>query len=108
MKFSFVKLPRHRVFQHDPIYYDESKEKQKQREHEAKSELGLLSKDEKEGGFEHRIKGKMKKRISPPFTVAFKERRKSNIRLLIIIIILMYISYMLYSSSGEWLDLIGR
>ncbi|MBN2166385.1 MAG: hypothetical protein JW717_08930 [Marinilabiliaceae bacterium] len=106
MKISFFKLPKHRVFQHDPIYYDEKKEKQKQREHEAKKELGLLSQNEKEIGFEDRIRGKMRKRISPPFSIAVRERRKSNIRLLIIIIILMYLAYKLWTSSGEWLDLI--
>lgn len=106
MRISFFKLPKHRVFQHDPIYYNEKKEKQKEREHDAKGDLGLLTQEEKETGFEERIKGKMRKRISPPFALATRERRKSNIRLLIIIVVLMYLAYKLYTSSYEWLELL--
>ena len=105
MKITFFRLPKHRVFQHDPIYYDEKKEKQKKRERDARVELGILTDEEKTSGFEDRIRGKMRKRIKPPFSIALRERRKSNIRLLIIILILMFLAYKLYTSSGAWLDL---
>lgn len=103
MKFIFTKVARHRVFQHDPIYYDEKKEERKEREHRIKEELGLLSDEEKETGYAERIKGGMRRRIKSNYEVARSAKRRSNLRLVIILIILMVIGFYLIESGLEWL-----
>ena len=47
MRISMFKVPSHRVFNHTPIYYDEAKEKQAERLHNAREELGMLTEEEK-------------------------------------------------------------
>ncbi len=105
MKFTFIKLPRHRQFNYSPIYYDEKKEAQKERERRVREELGLTLEEEKGRGYADRIRGSMRSRIKSHFEVARKERKKSNLRLVIILIVLMTIFYYLLNSAREWYDL---
>jgi hypothetical protein len=103
MKFSFIKIPRHRVFNHDPIYYDEVKERQKEREKKAKEELGMLSEEEQEKGYAARIRGSFKgTKIKPHYEVTRSIRRKSNLRLILILIILILLAQYLVKSGEEW------
>ncbi len=104
MKFTFSKTARHRVFQHDPIYYDEQKEKREERERRIKEELGLLTDDEKEDGYADRIKGGMRRRIKSHYEVSRSEKRKSNLRLVIILIALMILGVYLIQEGMVWLE----
>ena len=78
MKINLFKLPRHRVFHHVPIYYDEAKEKQAERLQNAKEELGLLTEEEKMAAVGSRIRGGMRRKRADFFEQAYSERKKSN------------------------------
>jgi len=101
MKFTFVKLPQHRKFNIEPIYYDEAKEERKERERNIRIELGLKPEDE-EGQFRDRIKGKMSRRIKTPFEVTRTAKRKSNLRLIFILIALLALVYYLIHAGYDW------
>ncbi|MBS2096681.1 hypothetical protein [Carboxylicivirga linearis] len=103
MKFTFTRVARHRVFQHDPIYYDEQKEKREDRERRIKEELGLLSEEEKEKGYADRIKGGMRRRLKSHYEVTRSAKRKSNLRLILILIVLMIIGFYLIESGLDWM-----
>jgi hypothetical protein len=107
MRITLFKLPGHRVFNHLPIYYNQEAEKQKERERNARIELGLPV-NEDGTSVASRIKGKMREKRASQFTVAYKERKKSNWRLLAIVIVLMVLAYYLLSTSGEWLGLVTK
>ena len=103
MKFTFIKLPNHRRFNPQTIYYYESKYERKERERRIREELGLSPTDEEDAGnFEDRIRGRMRRRIKSSFEIAHSERRKSNIRLIIILIALMALFYYLLQAGYEW------
>ena len=103
MKISFFKIPRHRVFDHQPIYYDEAKEKQKERENRIKGELGLLD-EEEQRDYAARIRAgfRSKHKIKSHIEVRRSEKRKSNIRLIIILIVLILLAQYLVKSGQEW------
>ncbi len=105
MKVSFMKIPRHRVFKHEPMYYDEVKERQAARESKVKGELGLLSEEEERMGYAGRIKGGFKgSKIISHFEVTRSIKRKSNIRLIIILVILILLAQYFMRSGQEWLN----
>ncbi len=102
MRFTFIKTARHRTFSHTPIYYDEAKEERDERARRVKEELGLeLEEDNR--STEERIKGKMRRKIHGNFDVARKEKKRSNLRLAIILIGLFILFYYLFLSSTEWI-----
>jgi hypothetical protein len=103
MRFTFLKVARHRTFHHEPIYYDEAKEKREERERQAKEELGLLTEEEKNSGFADRIRGGFNRRIKPHYEVSRQVKRRSNIRLIIILLALMALAYHLVESGQQWL-----
>ena len=102
MKFSFVKTAKHRTFHHVPIYYDEAKEEREERARMIRDELGI-EQEEDERTIEDRVRGKMRRKIKGNFDVARKEKKKSNLRLIAIIIGLMIVFYYLLMSSSEWI-----
>lgn len=104
MRFIFTKVARHRVFQHDPIYFDPKKEERQERERRIKEELGLLSEEEKETGYADRIRGGMRRRIKSNYEVSRSTRRRSNLRLIVILIVLMVIGLYLAKSGLEWFN----
>jgi len=104
MKFTFSKVARHRVFQHDPIYYDEKKEKQAERERRIREELGMLSDSEKEDGYADRIRGGMRRRIKSHYEVSRSEKRRSNLRLVIILIALLILGFYLVQEGMAWME----
>ena len=110
MKINFFKLPSHRVFNHIPIYYDQAKEEQQERANRIKQELGVDgdTQDNSRASIENRIKGKIRYRRDPLFSVARKEKNKSNRRLLIIILVLLALAYYMLQSSREWLEMIAK
>ncbi len=103
MKFTFTKTARHRVFQHDPIYYDEKKEQREERERRIRGELGLLDENNEKSAYADRIKGGMRRRIKSHYEVTRSAKRRSNLRLIIILIILMILGVYLANSGMEWM-----
>ncbi len=102
MKFTFVKLAKHRTFHHKPIYYDENKEEREERIRNAKNELGV-EQEEDSRSTEERVRGKMRRRIQNNFEITRSEKRKSNLRLILIIIALMVLFYYLFNTGKEWM-----
>jgi hypothetical protein len=99
MRFSLFKTPKPRTFNHQPIYYSEAKEEMKERQRRAKEDLGLLTEDEKTMGYESRIRGKMRTRIKQNFTNVSQEHKKSNTRLLLILVGLGVLAYLLLRNA---------
>jgi len=100
-----MKIPRHRVFKHEPMYYDEVKERQESREIRARDELGLLSDEEVKMGYAGRIKGGFRgNKIKSHYEVTRSIKRKSNIRLIIILVILVLLAQYFVRSGQEWLN----
>ncbi|TLX72168.1 hypothetical protein E9993_19075 [Labilibacter sediminis] len=102
MKFTFIKTARHRTFYHQPIYYDEQKDEREDRARRIKSELGL-EQEEDNRTTEEKIRGRMRRKIQTHFEVSRKEKRKSNLRLAIILIGLVILFYYLFMTSAEWI-----
>ena len=103
MRFTFIKIPRHRRFQYDPIYYNPENEERKERDRRIRQEMGLPVEEKKDGrGYEERIRGGMRRRIRSHFEITRSERKKSNIRLVIILIALIVLFYYLLNSAYEW------
>lgn len=97
--FSFFKTPKHRVFNYQPLYYDERKEKMKER---------IDASDEEKRGKDYKpgrhIKGKMRKAL-------YEGRRNSasptitRIIVLISIIGLMIMAYYVAQYFGLFFSL---
>lgn len=105
MKISFFKTPQHRQFHHTPIYFDEAKEERKERERRIRQEMGVAEPEgEKQPSTEERIRGKMSRRIKTHFEVTRKDRRASNIRLVVILIALFILFYYLLKASHQWYE----
>ncbi|MGQ1889624.1 hypothetical protein ACT29H_04205 [Thermophagus sp. OGC60D27] len=105
MRFIFFKLPNHRKFQYDPIYYNAEKEKREERERRIRQEMGLSSEEDKETRrYGDLIRGGMRRRIKSHFEVTRSQRKKSNLRLIIILIFLFVLFYYLMDSAREWYD----
>lgn len=99
MGMSFIKLPRHRVFHHVPIYYDEEKERLEEKK---KKVLGAdYGADKSQSTTALRIKGQMHRQHENFAQVVYSERKKSQRRLLVIIMILCLIAYFLAKGYGE-------
>ncbi|SMO87444.1 hypothetical protein SAMN06265379_11147 [Saccharicrinis carchari] len=102
MKFTFIKTAPHRTFNHNPIYYDPAKEEREKRNKRIRSELGQEIENDKES-IEDRVRGQMRRKIKGNFDVARKEKKRSNIRLAIILLGLIVAFYYLLMSSAEWI-----
>jgi hypothetical protein len=104
MKFSFIKTPSNRKFNLQPIYYDEAKEERIERERRIRKELGLSSSDTQEdkSTFKSRIKGQMRPKIRTRYDAGQQERRISNLRLVVILIILMALFSYLLNAGYDW------
>jgi len=85
----FFKLAKPRYFHYEPIYYDERKEKMKERIHQAEQKMGINADD---GQFKRTI---TRGSISEHHLGKKKTSKQSIIRLIIIFIFLLLISYLL-------------
>ena len=105
MRFVFFKLPRHRKFDYDPIYYNPEKEKREERERRIRQEMGLPAEEGNDArAYADRIRGGMRRRIKSHFEVTRSERKKSNLRLIIILMFLFGLFYYLMHSAREWYE----
>lgn len=94
----FFKLPKIKQFQYKPRYYDERKEALDKRIAQIKSEMGITD-DQPEGNkyFKGDYKTHIKGQMRGYFKHARKQRRTSNIRLLVILLVLLaLVWYIIY------------
>ncbi|WP_461641486.1 hypothetical protein [Labilibaculum euxinus] len=95
---SFLKKPQYKRFNIQPRYWDPAKEAREDRERRIRGELGL--KDENEPYIPN-IKGRMKSELRHGHFDSNGSRNKSNIRLLIIFVLLALATYIyLYGWNG--------
>ncbi len=92
MQIRFIRLPGHRVFNFSPRYYNEQKEQLEERIKKVKLNMGIKEEGEK---YVPMIKGQMKSY----FKSNVKEKKQSNLRLAVILIVLFFIAYWLFYSS---------
>ena len=85
----FFKVPEHRRFHYEPIYYDERKERLEERIREIEAEYGI-----KQDG--KPVRKISKGSFSGYYGKKKKAQRYSNTRLVIIIIFLLFVSYYLF------------
>ncbi len=87
MALTFFKTPKNRKYNYKPVYYNKEKE---ERENRYKSSLGNKSEDYNEEELRTRIQQRWKR------NTGVREKRSSNIRLIIIILALALIVYWLF------------
>jgi len=85
----FFKVPQHKQFHYEPIYYDERKEKLEERIKAIEQEYGI-----NKGG--ESVRSLRKGSFSQYHTRNRKAQRYSTTRLIIIIVFLIFISYYLF------------
>jgi hypothetical protein len=84
----FFKLPQHKKFNYQPLYYDPEKEARIARENRIAKDMGISDGEE----FRSRItKGSMREYFKRDKRV----RKQSNVRLIIIAAVLFLIAYLL-------------
>jgi len=84
----FFKLPKNKQFSYQPLYYDPLKEAKEERRKRLERE-GTVKSDE---GFTPRISRGVMREYFRKEQVA---RKQSNIRLIVIIMVLLFIAYLL-------------
>jgi len=84
------KLPRHRQFEYQPVFYNPEREEREARNKEIKMELGSDENEESEfkagirrGSMRHYIKSQK------------RSERNSNVRLVIILFVLFFVAFLL-------------
>ena len=108
MRISFVKTPKPRADRHKFIYYDPEKEERQEREERVNKELGIKDENKpfvtsiKRGSFRRMYEDGVEVNNNSDFK---RQKRASNIRLLIIILILLVIVAYLYFSSLDYLSM---
>lgn len=108
MRISFFKTPKPRPYRHKFIYYDPEKEERQEREERVNKELGIKDENKpfvtsiKRGSFRRMYEDGLEVNNNSDFK---RQKRASNIRLLIIILILLVIVAYLYFSSLDYLSM---
>lgn len=101
--FRFNKLPKYRDFNYVPRYYDPQKEERDAIIRRAKGEAGLLSAEEEDPDIE-----RAKNRINKAFRsrgisnqYSRKSHKKSNIRVIVIVLVLSFLTYLILNFNVE-------
>lgn len=108
MRISFFKTPKPRPYRHKFIYYDPEKEERQEREERVNKELGIKDENKpfvtsiKRGSFRRMYEDGVEVNNNSDFK---RQKRASNIRSLIIILILLVIVAYLYFSSLDYLSM---
>lgn len=87
----FFKIPRHKTFNYQPIFYDPDKDDRKARIKEIKREMGIVEESDDKTYKPTIQRGAMRNY----FHKTEKVRRQSNLRLVIIIVILLFVAYLI-------------
>lgn len=103
MKFSIFKRSHHKTFNHIPIYYNEGEERIKEIEENAKVDLG----EKKKSDYHDTMKGSMRRfqhnHISAT-SFANKEKKRSNVRIIVILGILFLMAYLLWTHTDTFVE----
>ena len=108
MRISFFRTPKPRPYRHKYIYYDPEKEERQEREERVNKELGIQDENKpfvssiKRGTFRRLHENGVEVSNDSDFQ---RQKRSSNIRLLIIILGLLALVAYLYFSSVDYLTL---
>lgn len=95
---SFFNKPEHKKFNIQPRYWDPDKEERDDREKRIRGEMGLRDENET---YIPNIKGRMKTQLRHGHSDSSGARNKSNIRLLIIFVLLAIAAYLyIYGWDG--------
>jgi hypothetical protein len=89
----FFHTPKPKAFNVDPRYWDPKREERENRERRIKAELGI--KDEGDNYRPYISKGEFRKGMSQGKWSANAQRRRSNTRLLVLIVLLGVLVYLL-------------
>jgi len=92
MAIRFFYLPKAKKFNYQPRYYDERKEDLERRKQRIDRELGLDKEASDQDVYIPQIKGQMRKYMK----TAQKKRKASSLRMLVILVFLLFITYLLF------------
>lgn len=91
MAIKFLHTPKNKQFKFTPRYYDEQKEELENRIQKIKREMGVEDLEDSDKPYAPDVKGQMR----GYFKKNIEQKRKSTIRLVIILIVLFAIVYFL-------------
>ncbi len=96
----FFNLPTSRRFNITPRWYDPDKEERDERERRIKEEMGIFEKKKDDGKpYRPNVKGQFRT-MQPGFSKTSEQaRRKSNTRLIVLILLLSLIFYLFFYSD---------
>lgn len=102
MRITFFKAAKPKRFHYSPIFYDETKERIKERERRVREEMGLPPMEGDENRTtEQRIRGSFQAgRVSTDIKFARTHQRKSNLRIFAIIAVLLLLLYLFLGQDG--------
>lgn len=103
MKLALFRKTQHKKFNHIPIYYSESEERIKEMEENARVEQGV----KKQSDYHETLKGSMRKfshQHQSGVHFAQSEKRRSNIRIVIILLILFLVAYLLWNHTDTFVE----
>ena len=85
----FFRIPQHKRFDYQPLYYDEAKEKREERIRSIEREMGVEHEDNGRKYSPSISRGS----FSSMYSRRKKVQRSSNIRLIILVLLLFLITY---------------
>lgn len=103
MRFSIFRRTPNQRFNHIPIYYDPNKERLEELEANAKVDLGVKKKTD----YHETMKGSMHRyahQHRSATTFANNEKKKSNIRIVVILSILFGVAYLLLKHTETFVE----
>lgn len=86
----FFKIPQHKRFNYQPLYYDEEKERREERLNRIRQDLG------NEENEDHYVSSITHGSMRGYFDKTKRAKKHSNIRLIILIIFLLFVSYFIF------------
>lgn len=103
MKFSIFKRTKHKTFTHIPIYYNEKEEHIKDLEKQALAEMD----EDKNRDYHETMKGSMRKfqhNHQSAVNFASNEKKRSNVRIIVILSILFLMAYLLWNYTDTFVE----
>ena len=103
MKFSLFRKTPHQRFNHIPIYYNEAEERLKELEENAKVDMG----EKKSTDYHDTMKGSMRRfqhNHQSASTFARNEKKRSNVRIIVILSILFLMAYLLWTYTDTFVE----
>ena len=102
MKLKLFHIPKPRRFNYQPVFYDEVKERRKERERKIREELGMPPMEGDENRTpEQRIRGQFTSTYSKDIEFSRRAKRTSNTRIVVIAAIIIMLIYFMLGSRLE-------